>query len=83
MFGDALRMQLQGSGVHVVEAVMPMADTPMTAGRGRNSLPAAEAARQIIAGMQTQKNRVWVGRARQLTVLMRLAPKATLSEGLP
>ncbi|RFO97382.1 oxidoreductase [Rhodoferax lacus] len=74
LFGDALRVQLQGSGVRVVEAVMPMVDTPMTAGRGRNKLPAAEAARQIIAGLATHKSRLWIGRACWMPVFLRLAP---------
>lgn len=33
LFTRALRVQLQGSTLRVVEAVMPLVDTPMTAGR--------------------------------------------------
>ena len=53
---------------------MPLVDTPMTAGRGRSKLPAAEAARQLIAGVQAGRQQVYVGQARWLPVLQRWAP---------
>jgi uncharacterized oxidoreductase len=74
LFSDALRVQMRGSAVQVVEVVLPLVDTAMTAGRGRNKLPSAEAARQIIAGLGSGKEIVWVGKARGLPWLLRWAP---------
>lgn len=75
MFGDALRVQLQGSTVHVLEVVMPLVDTPMTQGRGTGKLSAAQAASHVIAALQQRQPTVWVGKARAIPILQRVAPK--------
>lgn len=74
LFTHAMRLQMPGPAVRLVEAVMPLVDTPMTAGRGRSKLPAAEAARQLIDGVQAGRQQVYVGQARWLPVLQRWAP---------
>lgn len=74
LFTRALRLQLQGSALRVVEAVMPLVDTPMTAGRGRGKLPAAQAARQLIEGLHAGRRDIHVGKARWLPWLQRWAP---------
>ena len=74
LFTSALRVQMKGSTVRVVEAVMPLVDTPMTAGRGRGKLPAAQAAHQLIEGLQAGKLDVHVGKARWLPWLQRWVP---------
>jgi short-subunit dehydrogenase involved in D-alanine esterification of teichoic acids len=74
LFTQALRVQLQGSAVRVVEAVLPLVDTPMTAGRGSGKLSAEHAARQIFAGLQAGQSDIWVGKARALPLLQRWAP---------
>ncbi|MBK7615090.1 MAG: SDR family NAD(P)-dependent oxidoreductase [Vitreoscilla sp.] len=74
LFSQALRLQLKGSGVRVVEAVMPLVDTPMTQGRGKGKLSAEQAARQVIEGLLGQQDTIWVGKARALPWLLRLAP---------
>lgn len=74
LFSQALRLQLKGSGVRVVEAVMPLVDTPMTQGRGSGKLSAAEAARQVVSGLLRHQDTVWVGKASALPWLLRLAP---------
>lgn len=75
LFTQGLRAQLGGSSVYVVEAVMPLVDTPMTHGRGSGKLPAAQAAKQVIDGLLAGQQDIWVGKAKALPVLQRLAPR--------
>lgn len=74
MFAKALRAQLAFEGIDVIEAVMPLVDTPMTAGRGRNKISAERAARELLAGMELGRLDVRVGVARWLPWALRLAP---------
>lgn len=74
LFTQALRVQLQGSTLRVVEAVMPLVDTPMSAGRGHDKLSAAQAARQLIEGLRAGRPDIHVGKARWLPLLQRWAP---------
>ncbi len=73
-FTRALRLQMKDKGVRVAEAVMPLVDTPMTAGRGRAKISPVEAVRQTLEGLVSGKDEVWVGKARLLPVLQRLSP---------
>jgi len=75
LFSQALRLQLRGSAIQVVEAVMPLVDTPMTQGRGKGKLSAEQAARQVMNGLLRHQNIIWVGKARALPWLLRLAPR--------
>ena len=74
LFTQGLRVQLRGSTVRVVEAVMPLVDTPMTQGRGSGKMPAAKAAAQLIDGLLAGADEIWIGKARALPLLQRLAP---------
>lgn len=74
LFTDALRIQTRGTSVRVVEAVMPLVDTPMTRGRGRGKIAASDAAAQLIRGVALGHSVVRVGKARALPHLQRWAP---------
>jgi uncharacterized oxidoreductase len=74
LFTQALRLQTQGKSLQVVEAVMPLVDTPMTRGRGRNKLPAQNAAAQILRGLRAGRQDIWVGKAKGIPWLQRIAP---------
>lgn len=75
LFSDGLRVQTCDEELVVSEAVLPIVDTPMTAGRGgSNKISAAEAARQIIEGLEARKEKTYVGKARLLPPLLRFAP---------
>lgn len=74
LFSEALRAQLRGSNVRVIEAVMPLVDTPMTTGRGRAKISADAAAAAIIAGLWSGPESLFVGKARFLPPLLRFAP---------
>ena len=73
-FSRALRLQMKDRRVRIAEAVMPLVDTPMTAGRGRAKLAPTEAVRQTLEALAAGKNEIWVGKARLLPVLQRFSP---------
>ncbi len=73
-FSQSLRYQTAGSNVRVMEVVLPLVDTPMTAGRGGHKLSADQAARQIVKGVGHRLPDIWVGKTRWLPGLMRLSP---------
>ena len=74
LFTDALRVQTRDSSVRIVEAVMPLVDTPMTRGRGRGKISASDAATQLLRGVAQGHAVVRVGKARALPHLQRWAP---------
>ena len=73
-FADALRLQLGPGPVQVVEVVVPLVDTPMTAGRPGRKIAAGEAAVAILAGLRDGRPVVRVGKARAAAWLHRFAP---------
>ncbi|MFF2025375.1 SDR family oxidoreductase [Streptomyces sp. NPDC058171] len=75
-FTRALRYQCEDGAPHVqvVDAVLPLVDTDMTAGRGRAKISPAEAARSVIRGVLRGRSEVYVGGAALLPTLMRIAP---------
>jgi uncharacterized oxidoreductase len=70
----ALRAQLKGTGIHVLEAMPPLVDTAMTAGRGSKKLSPEECARQIIAAMESGKDEANVGMVKVLRAVYSLSP---------
>ena len=70
----ALREQLKGTGVHVLEALPPVVDTAMTATRGGSKLPPEECARQIIAAMESGADEANVGMVKVLRAVYSLSP---------
>ncbi|MEV8631826.1 SDR family NAD(P)-dependent oxidoreductase [Streptosporangium sp. NPDC051023] len=76
-FTRSLRYQEQAaaSGVAVTEAVLPLVDTAMTAGRGSGKISPAEAARAIVRGIEGNRDEVYVGKAKLLNVLYRVSPR--------
>lgn len=74
LFTRALRVQVQGTGLRVVEAVMPLVDTPMTAGRGRRKLAPDDAARALLDGLRAGRPDLYIGQARAVPWLARWAP---------
>lgn len=72
-FSDALRNQFPRESVLIVDAILPLVDTPMTVGRGGAKISADEAALAIIDGIDRRRERILVGKARFLPLLMWLA----------
>lgn len=73
-FSQSLRYQLEQSETGVHEVFLPIVDTGMTHGRGSGKISAEAAAAQILAGLQRGDEHIWVGKARLVPVLNRLAP---------
>ena len=75
-FTRALRYQCEDAGLNVAvaEAVMALVDTDMTRGRGGRKIDPADAAAELLAGLQRGQNEIYVGRAKLLRLVMRLAP---------
>ncbi|WP_281435738.1 SDR family NAD(P)-dependent oxidoreductase [Ensifer sp. ENS02] len=76
MFSDALSVQHQAGAVKVVDVVLPLVDTPMTSGRGKDKVSAAYAAKEILRALEPGGPRIHVGKARLLRLLEIIAPPA-------
>jgi uncharacterized oxidoreductase len=73
-FSQSLRYQLAPGGIRVIEVILPLVATPMTAGRGNRKMDPDAAARAILAGIARGRDEVHVGKARLLPLLNRIAP---------
>lgn len=73
-FSQSLRYQLEGTPIRVIEAVLPMVDTPMTAGRGHGKISAKAAADAILDGIAGGRDEVLIGKSKLIPWLARLAP---------
>lgn len=75
-FTRSLRYQCEDAGlkVRVVDAVMALVDTDMTRGRGARKMSPQDAAAEVLTGLQQGRDEIYVGRAKLLRLMMRLAP---------
>lgn len=73
-FSQSLGYQLENTQVKILEVILPLVDTPMTSGRGKNKLSADEAARQIIRGIQDNRSPIYPGKSRWIPIISRLSP---------
>jgi len=71
---QSLRYQLENTGVKVFEAILPLVDTNMTKGRGKNKMSASDAARAILRGIEKDQYEMYIGKARYLPFLSRVSP---------
>ncbi|WP_340681005.1 SDR family NAD(P)-dependent oxidoreductase [Paraglaciecola sp.] len=73
-FSQSLNHQLKSSNVAVLQAFMPVVDTPMTEGRGRNKISAQQAANKLLDGIQHKVIENDIGKVKLLRWLLRLVP---------
>ncbi len=73
-FTMALRHQLKGSNIHMIEALPPVVETAMTAGRTSSKMPARECARQIVAAIAADKTEANVGMVKLLKAIYSISP---------
>ena len=73
-FTQALRAQLKGTSVRVIEALPPVVETRMTAARGGKKMSAAECARQIVEGIEKDKPEISVGLTKVLQAIHSVSP---------
>lgn len=64
-FSQSLRYQLEADGVAVIEAILPLVETPMTAGRGSGKMSARDAAEAITSGIKKGRAEIFVGKAKR------------------
>ncbi len=73
-FSRGLRFQLEPKGIRVVDVVTPLVKTPMTAGRHDGAMEVDDFVAKLLRGLAAGKDEIYVGKARLLPVLLRLAP---------
>ena len=73
-YSQAIRAQLAGTNVHVLEALPPVVETKLTAGRGSRKMAPAECARQILAGIKANATEANVGLVKLLQAVHSLSP---------
>lgn len=70
----ALREQLKATNIHVIEALPPVVDTQMTAGRGGNKMPPQECAAQILDAIESNMDEANVGQVKLLRWVYSMSP---------
>lgn len=70
----ALREQLKGTAIKVIEALPPVVDTQMNDGNPMKKMPAEECARQIIAAIEQGRDEANIGMTRTLRIVESIAP---------
>ena len=75
-FSRALRYRCEADAptVRVIDAVLPLVDTAMTAGRGSGKISPDAAATAVLRGAAAGAQDLWIGKARLLHAVHRLAP---------
>ncbi|KZN30988.1 hypothetical protein N480_03250 [Pseudoalteromonas luteoviolacea S2607] len=74
IFSQSLNYQLEQTNISVLQAFLPLVDTPMTQGRGASKLSSEQAAVEIIKGLEKQIPINNIGKVKLLRVLTTLAP---------
>ena len=75
-FTTSLRWQAEATPLLVSEVILPLVDTPMTAGRGRGKITPDHAAQTVLGGITARRPTIRVGAARALPLIAALAPWA-------
>ena len=70
----ALRAQLKGEPIQVIEALPPVVDTQMTADRKTGKMPPQECARQIVAALENGHDEANVGMVKVLRAVYSISP---------
>ena len=70
----ALREQLKGSRIHVLEVLPPVVETKMTAGRGSKKMSPQDCAAEMVRAMEANANEANVGMVKFLRVVYSISP---------
>lgn len=73
-YTQALRAQLANTAIHVLEALPPVVETKLTAGRGSSKMAASECARQIVTAMKRNATEANVGMVKLLQLVNSISP---------
>ena len=75
VFSQSLGYQLEHTNIRVMQAFLPLVETPMTEGRGSGKISAQNAAFDIILGIEKGVSVENIGKAKILRFLLAVAPK--------
>jgi uncharacterized oxidoreductase len=73
-YTQAIRHLLKDSNVRVIEALPPVVETNMTAGRSGKKMSAADCAAEIVHGIRTGKSEVNAGMVKLLQLVNSISP---------
>lgn len=73
-YTQAIRHLLKDSNVHVIEALPPVVETSMTAGRSGKKMSAHDCAAEIVRGIRTGKSEVNAGMVKILQLVHSISP---------
>jgi uncharacterized oxidoreductase len=73
-YTQALRFQLKGTGIHVLEALPPVVETKMTARLSSKKLAAADCAAAFVRAMENNADEANVGQVKLLKLVYSLSP---------
>ncbi|WFL77280.1 SDR family NAD(P)-dependent oxidoreductase [Altererythrobacter arenosus] len=73
-YTQSLREQLSGTGVHVMEALPPLVETNMTAGREGKMMAPQDCARQIVDAIERDRPEANVGQVKLLRRIYSISP---------
>lgn len=75
-FTKSLRYQVSEKYPHLrlIEALPPLVDTAMTRGRGTGKISPAQAAAEIIKGIERGQDEIYIGKSKLLRIVHRIAP---------
>ena len=73
-YTQAIRAQLKDKGIHVIEALPPVVDTQMTAGRGGRKMSAEDCAAAIVHAIETDRDEANIGMVKILKRVHSVSP---------
>jgi uncharacterized oxidoreductase len=73
-YTQALREQLKDTNIHVIEALPPVVETKMTAGRSSKKMSAADCAAAFVHGIESNARDVNVGMVKILRLVYSISP---------
>lgn len=74
-YTQAIRYQLKDSNVRVIEALPPVVETNMTAGRSGKKMSAHDCAAEIVHGIRSNRTEVNAGMVKMLQLVHSISPK--------
>ncbi len=74
IFSQSLAYQLEETNVRVMQAFMPLVDTPMTEGRGNDKISAKTAGAELIKGIELGQTEINIGKVKLLRIIGRVYP---------
>jgi uncharacterized oxidoreductase len=74
IFSRSLSYQLEPKGIKVLQAFLPLVDTPMTKGRGSKKITSKYAAAKIVEGLENEKYVNDIGKVWLLRAILRIWP---------